>query len=185
MKKVLVILSVAALASCNSGKNETKVESMTATDSTKKEAAAVTYPYTIQYSSKFEIGDANQAKTILDLWKDWDNGNLSTSKGNFADSVEMHFATGETMHGSRDSVMATAQKVRDGLTSSVSSVDAVVPLKSTDKNENWVTVWGKEVDTHKDGKIDSVYLQETWRFNKDGKVDLLYQYMARPVPVKK
>lgn len=185
MKKILVFLSVAAFASCNSGKNETKVESMTATDSTKKEAVAVTYPYDVQYSSKFEMGDANQAKTILDLWKDWDNGNLSNSKASFADSVEMHFATGEMMHAHKDTVIATAQKIRDGLSSSVSTVDAVVPLKSTDKNENWVAVWGKEVDTHKDGKVDSTYLQETWRFNKDGKVDLLYQYMAKPLPAKK
>lgn len=186
MKRFLCFFAVAALASaCNSGNNEAKVQSMSANDSAKKEEVAVTYPYDVQYSSKFEIGDANQAKIILDLWKNWDNGTLANSRDNFADSVDMRFASGYSMHASRDSVIASGQKERDGLAKAVSTVDAVIPLKSTDKNENWVTVWGKEVDTHKDGKVDSTFLQETWRFNKDGKVDLLFQYTAKPMPAKK
>ena len=186
MKRFLCFFAVAALASaCNSGKDDAKVQSMSATDSTKNEEMAVTYPYDVQYSSKFEIGDPNQAKIILDLWKNWDNGTLANSRDNFADSVDMHFSSGYRMHASRDSVIAAGQKERDGLSKAVSTVDAVTPLKSTDKNENWVTVWGKEVDTHKDGKVDSTFLQETWRFNKDGKVDLLYQYAAKPMPDKK
>jgi hypothetical protein len=33
------------------------------------------------------------------------------------------------------------------LTSAVTTVDAVMPIKSVDKNENWALIWGKEVDT--------------------------------------
>jgi hypothetical protein len=185
MHKIFFILLGTSLVACNAGEDKTKVESMNATtsDSTKKEM--VSYPYNIEYSSSFEIGDAKQSKIILDLWKDWDNGTLSNSKDHFADSVELHFADGNMIHSSRDSMMAIAQSVRDKFSKVVSSVSAVLPVKSTDKNENWVTVWGKEIDTHKDGKVDSFYLQETWRFNSNGKVDLLYQYMAKPMPPKK
>jgi hypothetical protein len=60
--------------------------------------------------------------------------------------------------------------------SAVSSrVDAVFPTKSTDKGENWVCVWGMETHTM-NGKTDSTNLHEVWRFNKDGKVDLMMQY---------
>ena len=58
----------------------------------------------------------------------------------------------------------------------VDRVDAVTALRSTDKNENWALVWGMETSTDMKGKVDSTNLMETWRFNKDGKVDLLYQY---------
>jgi hypothetical protein len=61
----------------------------------------------------------------------------------------------------------------------------VMAVKSTDKNEDWVLIWGMETDTHKNGKIDSVNLQETWRINKDGKADLLMQYMRPAAPPKK
>jgi hypothetical protein len=66
-----------------------------------------------------------------------------------------------------------------------SSVAVFIPLKATDKNENWVTIWGKEVNTDKKGKMDSTELQETWRLNSNGKIDLLYQYAAAAAPPKK
>jgi len=184
MKKILIFASAAMMAACNSGNDTAKVESMgTGTDSSARQN--ITYPYEIQYSSKFEIGDPQQGKIILDLWKDWDNGNLANSKNSFADSVEMHFSNGSMMHSTRDSIIAAGQSYRDMYASAVSKVYSIIPLKSTDKNENWVGVWGMETDTDKKGKVDSFYLQETWRFNKAGKADLLYQYRAEANPPKK
>ena len=189
MKKILILASAAVFAACNSGNDKAKVESMgTGSDSTSASTptmADINSPYTIGYSSKFTMGDAKNAEAILTLWKDWDNGNLAAHKDLFADSVELHFADGSMLHASRDSVIAAAQKFRSTLTSSVSSVDAVTAMKSTDKNENWALIWGKEVDTDKKGKVDSFYLQETWRFNKDGKTDLLYQFRSAAAPPKK
>ena len=112
----------------------------------------------------------------MKLWKDFDNGNLSLSLGSFADSVEIHTADGSIMKGHKDSVMKNVQGYRDMFSSTSSDVHALIPLRSTDKNEDWVTVWGTEHHTWKNGKIDSVHLQETWRFNKDGKVDFMMQY---------
>ncbi len=184
MKKFLIVAFLGLLAACNSNE-PAKVDSMKSGSDSATTNQDVTYPYQIQYSSKFEIGDPQQAKMILDVWKDWDNGNLANHKENFADSLEMHFADGSMMHSSRDSVLATGQSYRNMYASSVSRVDAVVPLKSIDKNENWVCVWGMETDTDKKGKVDSFYLQETWRFNKAGKTDLLYQFRAAGTPPKK
>jgi hypothetical protein len=49
-------------------------------------------------------------------------------------------------------------------------------MYSTDKKENWVLVWAKEINTSAGGKKDTVELMETWRINKDGKADMLLQY---------
>ena len=181
MKKVFLFAAIASLSSCNSG-TETKEESMgtMSSDSTKKED--VVYAYPVLYSN-LEIGDSKNAQTILNLWKDWDNGDLTRSKDNFADSVELHLRDGGYVMGSRDSVLTAAQSVRNSFSSVVSSVNSVVSLKGifkpTNQNENWVAVWGKEVSTNKKGKTDSVWLHEAWRLNKDGKVDLLYQFAAQ------
>ena len=179
MKKILVSSFIICLVACNSNKEE--VKGISATDTT---TASVSYPYEIGYSSKFEMADPKYGQIILQLWKDWDNGNLSNSKESFADSVEMYFADGSMVHSVRDSVLAVGQAARDMFTTVVSQVNAVTALRSTDKDENWALVWGKEIDTDKKGKVDSFYLQETWRFNKAGKIDRLYQFKAGATPPK-
>jgi len=181
MKKLLIVTALAGFAACNSNKEDAKVESMSSgTDTTQK----VTYPYDITYSSKFEMGDVKNAQTILNLWKDWDNGTLANSRNSFADTIEMHFWNGGMMKNAKDSVIAAGQQMRDNSTTVVSRVDAVTALKSIDKDEDWALVWGMETDTDKKGKVDSFYLQETWRFNKAGKADLLYQFKASSMPPK-
>lgn len=176
MKKILVFISLAVLAACNSN-DDSKSDAMEpGKDSTMPAMAPINSPYAIGYSSDFEMGDAKNAETLLAIWKDWDNGDLAAHKDMFADSVEMYFSDGSSMHSVRDSVLASAQNFRNTFASAVSSVDAVIPVNSKDKNENWALIWGKEIDTDKKGKVDSFNLHETWRFNKDGKVNLMFQY---------
>ena len=182
MKKIFAVASVAMLAACNSPEPAKTDAMKSGADSTVQD---ITSPYQIRYSSKFVMADPKNAETLLTLWKDWDNGNLSAHKDLFADSLEMYFADGSMMHGSRDSVIAAAQGFRNTFASAVSSVDAIMAAKSTDKNENWALIWGKEIDTDKKGKVDSFYLQETWRFNKDGHADLFYQFKQAAAPPKK
>ncbi len=186
MKKFFVLSVAVVLAACNSNES-TKTDAMS--DSTKPAAEAtmpaIKSPYTIGYSSDFAKDDPKNAETLLALWKAWDNGDLTASKDMFADSVELHFSDGSSMHSTRDSVIAAAQKFRSTFASAVSSVDAVMASKSVDKNEHWALIWGKEIDTDKKGKVDSSYLQETWRFNKDGKADFMLQYRQAANPPKK
>ena len=183
MKKLFFCFSVAAFASCNNA-TDPKVASATGDDSTKTTMASVTYPYEIAYSSQFEIGDQEQAKKILEIWKSWDNGDLASTKDHFADSVTMNFADGSVMKGTRDSAMASGQAYRNSFKSVSSRVSAIIPLKSTDKNENWVCVWGTETHTDMKGKVDSVHFQETWRMNSAGKTDFVYQYARVATPKK-
>jgi len=175
---------MSAFAACNSG-SDTKVASMSSDDSTTTATDSVTYEYTADYSSKFTMGSTDNVKTIFALYKDWDNNMLDNSKDKFADSVTLVLGSGEMMAGKRDSIIAQSKAYRNQFTNVTSQVHAVVPLKSTDKNEDWVLVWFKEYRTDSAGKKDSTEFQETWRLNKDGKADLLYQYQQnKPAPKK-
>jgi hypothetical protein len=187
MRKMLFVAGISFLAACNNGSKQ-DVASMAPPAKDTASAAAtedLTYAYTANYSSKFAIGDAKNAQMILDLWKDWENGNLSNSKDKFADTVNLYLADGTHMWGSRDSIIAQSQKFRNNYASAKNRVDAITPLKSVDKNESWVAVWGMETDTDKKGKVDSTNLHEVWRINKEGKADLLYQFASRTTPPKK
>jgi hypothetical protein len=76
--------------------------------------------------------------------------------------------------------MEGAKKYRGGMTSAKSIIHAWVPLKSTDTNENWVAIWGSETDTWPDGKVETSEIHEIWRINKDGKIDMMRQFTAKP-----
>ncbi|HMK25344.1 MAG TPA: hypothetical protein VK483_04880 [Chitinophagaceae bacterium] len=181
MKKILIVASVVLFAACDSKKEEKAETAKTGGEQT---GQTINSPFPVSYSSNFVMGDPKHAEAILTLWKDWDAGNLSAHKEIFADSLELHFADGSMMSGVRDSMLAGGQQYRNTLTSSVSSVDAVMAVKSADKNENWALIWGKEIDKDQKGKVDSFYLQETWRFNKDGKANLMYQFKSAAAPPK-
>ena len=184
MKKFLFLCSLAAFAACNSG-SDTKADSMSSKDSTATAADTIAYQYPTDYSSKFEMGDPKNVTTIFELYKDWDNNNLDNSKNRFADSVSLMFGSGDMMAGSRDSIIARSKSFRNGLGTVSTQVHAVVPLRSTDKKEDWVLVWFKEYRTDAKGKKDSTEFQETWRLNKDGQADLLYQYQQNQPAAKK
>jgi hypothetical protein len=176
MQKSLTVIISVLLFSCYS--DEKKVPEA-------KTSAAETnssLPYTATYSSKFEMGDNKNAEAVLAAWKSWDDGNLQTSRKLFADTMHFYLRDGSEMHGPTDSTLRGAQEFRNTFSAVKSTVHVYLPLKSTDKNENWVCIWGTEVFTDKQGKIDSVGLQEAWRFNKEGKIDLLNQYGRPLVP---
>lgn len=166
---------IAAIAiSCNNEQKETAESDGVNT----KEPVAL--PYEATYSSSFEMGNPNYSATILQgSWKDWENNKLDNMKSWIADTI-VAFHSDNTMVQGADSLMARWKAGRAKYTSVIDSVNAVVPLYSTDKKENWVLVWATEINTNADGTKDTTGVMETWRINKDGKADLLLQYDRAP-----
>ena len=136
-------------------------------------------PYVAEYSSSFMPGNPAYSKTVLELWKDWDDNTFDLHSDMFADTVMLTFPDGNSVRG-KDSAIIQAKKIRGGLASAKSTVEAWMPTKSIDRNEEWVLVWGREEDTDMNGKKTTVLLHEIWRFNKDGKIDFMRQYMSKP-----
>lgn len=183
MKKIFLLASVALLAACGSKNNESATNSGSDSTGTTMVPKDIVSPYPIGYSSKFVMDDPKNAETLLQLWKVWDAGDLSKAKDMFADTVVMHLADGTTMEGKSDSLLAASQAYRNSLGTATSSVDVIMAVKNTDKNEHWALIWGMEKDSTKN-KVDSYYLQEAWRFNNDGKANLMYQFKAAATPPK-
>ena len=185
MKLPLLFAPLVFLAACNSTAPASTADSAKVIMDSTSTVKAIQSPYDIMYSSKFVMDDPKNAESLLALWKAYDNGNLSAGKDLIADTIEFHLANGLMIRAGRDSAIAAIQSVRNTFSAAVDQVNAIMAVKSTDKNEHWALIWGMEKDTHKNGKVDSVYLQETWRFNQDGKADLLYQFSQAPAPPMK
>lgn len=180
MRKVHLFVSIAFLVACNSSSNKPTTEAVMASDSNSMAHESLTYPYTAAYSSDFEIGDAKNAQTLLELYQNWDNNTIENSKNAFADIDTMFFADGNMFTGSRDSLIAFARRVRGQMGKVVDSVHAWAPLRSKDRDEQWVVIWTREYSTDASGKTTPKELQETWRFDKNGKINLMYQYQQLP-----
>ena len=141
-------------------------------------AMSNTDPYKASYSSNFVMGNPAHTKMIVDLWKDWDD-NAFDRHDYMADTLVMYLPDGTVTKGKAANAEG-AKKFRGGLTSSKSTIDAMIPLRSTDRNEDWVAMWGTETNTWPDGKVETRQIHEVWRINKDGKVNLMRQFAAKP-----
>lgn len=130
--------------------------------------------FTPGYSANFIMAPARNTETVLALWEEWKDGDLSKSRAHFADSLTMSMADGTQMVGPTDELLKGMQDYRNSFTGMEVNVDAVFGVRSVDKKENWVTIWGTENQT-KDGKTELVMLQESWRFNNEGKIDMMLQ----------
>jgi hypothetical protein len=133
--------------------------------------------YTANYSSSFTIADPSYSDKILMLWKDFENNALDTHVDMFADTVTMMLGSGAMVKGKAENLKG-AKEYRNSMKNYKATLDAWMSVKSTDRNENVVCVWGNEEYTDKDGKQVKTRLQEVWKFNKDGKIDLMLQYTA-------
>ena len=127
------------------------------------------------YSVSFVMDSAKNVETVLALWKDWKDGNLSVSRPHFADTIAMFFADGTTLAGPADTVINKMQDYRNSIQSMEVIMDVIFPVKSKDQLDSWVNVWGVVIPTSRKGKTDTVSFQETWRFNESGKIDLMFQ----------
>jgi hypothetical protein len=132
------------------------------------------------YTSNFESGDISFAeKAIQGSWKSWEANTMDELSSYFADTVALYYGDGTEFRGPKDSVIANWKRTRSSLTSVVDSVNAYTTVTNKDTKENWALLWVSDYSTDGKGVKDTTFYQETWRFNKDGKADLVYQYQRK------
>lgn len=163
MKKIIILVFVALLSVNLSHAQEDKKE----------------LPFTANYSSKIQIGNPEHVRIVLDFWKDWDNNTMEKSNENFDDSIMVLLGSGRFIQG-KSNLVSTRSAARDQIQSVKSTVDVWVPLNITDKNEWLVALWGSQNIVRKDGSKLTQLINEIWRINKAGKVDMIRQYTGMP-----
>ena len=179
MTKTLVPIALLLFTiSCNDqGKGSGTAED---TMDSEKSATSAPYEYTARpfYYSKFEPGDPKQANIVIELWKMFDANSLESGLHYYADTVELWTNDGWKFRGPKDSLMDIMIKLRGVYTAVRTDVAAVIPIRSIERDENWVSIYGTEYLTIKN-RVDSADVQENWRFNKEGKVDMMHAYKRK------
>jgi ketosteroid isomerase-like protein len=171
MRKIFLCFCLSGvLLSCTDDKKETPAA---------KEddgGISVALPYTASYSSSWStaVSDAD-LKSVLMTYKDWADGNMTGLSDGMADSVEVDMSSGYHFKKSNADLMKMWSTYRDSLSSVYIDMEAWQKMYSTDKNEGHVVTWYKEIDTYKDGRVDSAYYHDINRV-KDGKITWYAQY---------
>jgi hypothetical protein len=131
--------------------------------------------YKAAYSSSFTMADPSYSDKVLTLWKDFEDNTLDKHVDMISDTVTMMLAEGMIVKGRAEN-LAGVKEYRGSIKNYKVTVDAWMSLKSLDRDENVVCIWGNESFTDKDGKQITRRLHEVWGFNNAGKVSLMMQY---------
>jgi len=167
MKKLSAILLIPFfLIAC---KNSNTDSTATAAKDSVTAAPSVPLPYTAVYSSDFVPGKPADVLTVLNNYKAWQDNDMAALRATIGDSLTLIFPSGAVFIGTGDSAIKEAKKYRDSLSSVNLTLYAWTSNHSVDKNEDWVNVWYKEIDTYKSGKVDSAFYEDDNRL-KDGKI---------------
>lgn len=169
MKKIFLCSCLAILLlSCNNDKEKpAATETATATET---EKPTVDLPYKASYSSSFttDVSDAD-LKMVLTTYKDWSDGNFAGLQPAMGDSVYYDANDGSSHHLSNADLMKLWKTYRDSLSSVAIDMYAWQKMYEPTKKEGHVVTWYKEIDTYKNGKVDSATYHDINRI-KDGKI---------------
>lgn len=175
---MLLSIVLTGVVQAQNQKTKTKAKSASAS-----KADNSPMPYTVTYSSKFEMGDPANSRLVMEMWKDFDDNAFERHENMIADTAVIFLSDGEVIKG-RDNMMTGVKTYRNSLADVKTDVHAVMSIRSVDRNENWVAIWGTENDTSKDGTKMSSNLHEIWLINKDGKVAVIRQFSSKTPPAQ-
>jgi hypothetical protein len=171
MKKFFFVAVIAVLlAGCQNGAGEASTANTRSVDT-------LTYAFKASYSSDVSVpANAENAQKVLRVWKAFEQGQIEAMKPFFADTVIYEDASGMRFHGPSDQLLAYAQKDIGGLDSMRFDISQWQSSHINDRDEDWVNIWSTERRYPRNGKADTVLMQENWKV-KGGRIVYFDQYL--------
>jgi SnoaL-like domain len=163
-----LIATCLLLSAC--GSNNAPETAATKAPATAPAPDTLNYPYKASYSSDFTVpSNPGNALKVLKVWKMFETADIQAMKPYYADTVTYEDASGMRFHGPTEKLLAFAKQDIAGLDSMRFDISAWQSSHSNDKNEDWVSIWSAERRYPKNGRPDTVLMQENWKV-KDGLV---------------
>jgi ketosteroid isomerase-like protein len=182
MKRLFFILTTSSIfIACNNKASDEK----TSEEKKEEKMDSTKYAYKADYSSDFKMGDADHSVLVLNFFKAWEENRMDDMKPMLTDSVWVEFSDGNKFNGTADSLIATGKQFRANYSSIKTTLDGWMSVHSNDKNEDYVLVWGKDYNTDKTGKLDSMRGHSYWQIKNDkisGWSEFTQKLVAMPPP---
>lgn len=166
MKQLLIIIFAITFSACNDSKTVSENKENSA-------GASVEFPYKMQYAD-WSFGDANNTKLVLDMYKAWEDNRMEDAAKAFGDSTTYDFHDGTRATTVKASALDTFRVWRSANSKMSYDIITAIPLRSKDKNEDWVSVWANAKWTAKDGKTDSAMHNGNWHIENGRIVAVIF-----------
>jgi hypothetical protein len=177
MNKLFVLFAFVTFATSCKSDNPAATET---TDSVvaPKESAPVNFLYPSTYPSDWKIGDPQNIVKVQELYKIMlSDSNYEAMLPYLADSIENVLFDNRKLKLSSKDFVQTVKQFRGGFKSLNEEFRNYVSLRSDSQNLDMVLLWIKENGVRKNGKVDSSGYQETWIFDKNGKLNYRSSYV--------
>lgn len=176
MRNILLYFILSQLLACSGSSNE---NSTSLDDVTMMKDSL---PFKAVYSTEFIPGKKSDIAVVLKVFKAWEQNDMKVIRDNFTDSVELYFPTGDIFRNTIDSFIKIASAYYiDSLRKKEIVFYSWMSDHSVDKNEDWVRIWYKEIDSYRNGRTDSIELQDD-NLMKNGKIEKVYSHMRKLGP---
>ena len=163
MKKMILgffTLSI-LFAGCAGSNNKTE---------TANAKSSIKLPYEASYTSDISDNVSDSDLLLaLNTYKYWETGDMQGLRSTMGDSMSVNGADGFTFNGLTDSLMNYWQSHRDSMSSVSISMDVWRKNHVAKDSSNYITVWYKEIDTYKSGRVDSANFSDV-NAVKNGKI---------------
>ncbi len=168
MKKLILALGAITFCFMSCETKTGSSENSSGADSTM--ASGIQLPYKANYTTSFNnnVSDSDLLMA-LNSYKYWENGDMAGLRSTMGDSMYVNGADGFKFAGLTDSLMKTWSNHRDSMSSVKISMDVWLKNHSLKDSADFINVWYKEIDTYKNGKVDSANYEDD-NGMKNGKI---------------
>ena len=130
----------------------------------------IKFPYTAGYTTDINDNVSDSDLLLaLNSYKYWETGDMQGLRSTMGDSMRVNGADGFTFNGLTDSLMNYWKSHRDSIGSVSISMDVWRKNHVLKDSNNYITVWYKEIDTYKSGRVDSADFSDVNQI-KNGKI---------------
>jgi hypothetical protein len=130
-------------------------------------------------NKNWEIGNHQNTRLVLQVYKSWDNKAVEDMEALFADTVMMDMPNGVRRLASKTETVKRLLGQRKTLSTASNEILAAYPLLNSDNNDEWVNVLTYNKWTYKDRSRDSMLYMDLWKI-RDGKVSYLVSLEQMP-----
>ena len=135
MKRIIAITSFVFLISCN-GQNEKQTESE-APVTTQNALPEFAYPVAM---ANWRMGDPNHTKTVLDVYKAWEQQDSAVFAASFADSASMDMPDARRLTFTKGNAYKKLYNARSKYDSITNKIVSAYALHNEENDADWVIV---------------------------------------------
>jgi ketosteroid isomerase-like protein len=179
MKRIFALAFSVFLISCNDKTEEPK-ETSTATPGTESETKKPLpdFAYPVEMAN-WTMGDANNTKTVLDVYKAWEQKDSAVFAASFADSASMDMPDARRLTFTKGNAYKRLYNARSKYNAISNQIVSAYALHNVDRNADWVMIMVYNKWTYNSGVKDSALYWDNWRL-KDGKIVYLNSLEQAP-----